>query len=459
MVVRTAPMAWLDRVAGGDGPIYLGVLRALEQAIRAGELNPGDRLPPQRAVAERLGVDLTTVTRAYSAAQSQGLVEGAVGRGTFVRAATQDDDPGLVDLSMNLPPPPEGLSLGRLLQETTAAILERSDPAILMAYHAGFGTVGQRKAGAQWLAPTLGEVAADRLLVSPGAQAALAAVLSSLCQPGDAVVAEPLTYPGFIAVAQRLGLRVLACAADAEGVLPDALEALCAQARPKAIYLVPTMQNPTGTTMPLKRREALARVAAQASLWVVEDDPYSRLMAAPPAAIAALAPERTFHVATLAKCLSPGLRIAYLACPAAWTERVADGLRATALMPPPLMAAVATRWIQEGAAETLLNAVRAETRARRAIASGALPQAVGGPENIHLWLPLADAATAERVQLAAQARGLAVVTAEAFAVAAAHPAGARISLGGPGKRGVLERALGTLAELVSDGAPPRRVIV
>ena len=459
MVVRTAPMAWLERAAGGDGPIYLGLLRALEQAIRAGELHPGDRLPPQRAVAERLGVDLTTVTRAYSAAQSRGLVEGAVGRGTFVRAQTQEDDAGLVDLSMNLPPPPEGLSLGRLLQETTGAILERSDAATLMAYHPGFGTVGQKKAGAQWLAPVLGEVSADRLLVSPGAQAALAAVLSSLCQPGDTVVAEPLTYPGFVSVAQRLGLRVLACAVDAEGVIPEALEALCAAARPAAIYLVPTMQNPTGTTMSPKRREAVARVAASAGLWIVEDDPYSRLMAAPPAAIAAFAPDRTFHIATLSKCLSPGLRIAYLACPDAWIELVADALRATALMPPPLMAAVATRWIQEGSAEDVLNAVRAETRARRAIAARALPQAVGGPENIHLWLPLADAASAERMQLAAHTRGLAVVTAEAFAVEAAHPAGARISLGGPSKRGVLERALGALSELAREGARPRRVIV
>ena len=285
MVARSAPMAWLDRVAAGEGPIYLAVLRALEQAIRGGELHPGDRLPPQRAVAERLGVDLTTVTRAYSAAQGQGLVEGAVGRGTYVRPQAGDDDPGLVDLSMNLPPPPEGLSLGRLLQETTAAILERSDPATLMAYHPGFGTVGQRKAGAQWLAPVLGEVAAERLLLSPGAQAALAAVLSCLCKPGDAVVAEPLTYPGFIGVARQLGLRVLACEVDGDGLVPAALEALCARARPRAIYLVPTMQNPTGTTTAPERRAALARIAATRDLWLVEDDPYSRLLEQPPAAI------------------------------------------------------------------------------------------------------------------------------------------------------------------------------
>lgn len=452
-------MSWLDRARGQDAPIYLAVVRALEQAIRAGELQPGDRLPAQRAVAERLGVDLTTVTRAYAAAQAQGLVEGAVGRGTFVRARTDDEDPGLVDLSMNLPPPPDGLSLGRLLRETTAAILERSDAGILMAYHPGFGTAGQRAAGGRWLEPGLGAVAPERLLVSPGAQAALAAVFATICRPGDAVVCEPLTYPGFIGVARQLGLRLLACPTDAAGPIPEALEELCRNERPRALYLVPTMQNPTAATVPPARREALARQATAADLWIVEDDPYSRLMEAPPRALAAFAPERTFHVATLAKCLSPGLRIAYLVCPPSWTERVADALRATALMPPPLMAAVATRWIQEGTADALLKAVRAETRARRALAAAALPQAAGGPENIHVWLPLPAGASAERLQLAAQGRGLALVTAQAFAASAEHPAGARISLGGPSQRAVLDRALRALADVLADGAPLRRALV
>lgn len=459
MTGRNLSISWLDRARGREAPIYLAIVASLEAAIRAGELQPGDRLPPQRAVAEQLGVDLTTVTRAYAAAQAQGLVEGAVGRGTFVRARSDDEDAGLVDLSMNLPPPPDGLSLGRLLCDTTTAILGRADAGILMAYHPGFGTAGQRAAGGRWLEPVLGEVAPERLLVSPGAQAAIAAVLATICRPGAAVVCEPLSYPGFIAVAHQLGLRLLACPADAEGLVPEALEALCARERPAALYLVPTMQNPTAATLSAARRQALARIAAKAQIHIVEDDPYSRLMAAPPPAIAALAPDRTFYVATLAKCLSPGLRIAYLVCPPTWTERVAEALRATALMPPPLMAAVATRWIQEGAADTLLSAVRSETRARRALAATALPTALGGAENIHVWLPLPAGASAQRLHLAAQERGLALVTAQAFATTPDHAAGARISLGGPSQRSVLERALRSLADVLADGAPLRRAVV
>ncbi len=452
---RTAADRWLTRV-GSDGPLYLAIVEALDAAIRSGELQPGDRLPPQRAVADHLGVDLTTVTRAYGAARDRGLLEGAVGRGTFVRRRSEADEAGVVDLSMNLPPPPEGLSVGRLLQDTVADVLQRTDAATLMAYHPGAGALGQRIAGARWLAPVLGEVAADRVLVSPGAQAALAAVLACLCRPGDAVVAEALTYPGFRAVAAQLGLRPVACPADAEGPEPEALQRLCAEHRPAAIYLVPAMQNPTATTLGPARRRQVVEIASAAGVRIVEDDPYSRLCAEPLAGLAALAPERTFHIATLAKCLTPGLRIAYVVAPPGEAGRVAEALRATALMAAPLMAAVATTWIREGAAETLLAAIRAEARARRAVAAEAVPKALGAPESLHVWLPLPPGASADRLRAAAQARGLALTTAETFALTADAPNGVRISLGGASRRPVLAEALRTIGQLTESpsGAPP-----
>ena len=453
------PAGWIERARVGTGPIYLGILRALEQAIREGELHPGDRLPSQRTVAQQLGVDLTTVTRAYGAARELGIVDGAVGRGTFVRARIDDDDAGLIDLSMNLPPPPEGLSLGELLSETTTAILHRSDPAALMAYHPGFGTLGQRLAGAQWLAPSLGEVSTDRILVAPGAQAALAAILLRLCRPGDTVVAEPLTYPGFIAAAAHLQLRVVPCATDDEGLVPEALRQVCEQERPKAIYAVPTTQNPTAATAGLDRRRQLAAVVRQSGAALIEDDPYARLLDAPFPALAALAPEATFHIGTLAKTLSPGLRIAYVACPdATEADRVAAALRAIALMPAPLMAAVATRWVREGVAERLLAGVRAEAVARRAIAAELLPAAVGRRESIHVWLDLASGMSGDRLRHAAEQRGLALVTDEAFAVAEPHNSGVRVSLGGPRRRSQVTSALQSLAELLR-GQPQVRTQV
>lgn len=440
---------WSAGVRRDGGPIYAAVADALEAAIRDGRLHAGDRLPPQRALAQKLGVDLTTITRAYDLAKARGLIEGTVGRGSFVRQPPEDADPVLVDLSMNLPPPPQGLSLSELLRATGDAILNASDASVLMAYSAGFGTAGQRAAGAHWLAPTLGPAGADRLLIAPGAQAALAAAMTALLKPGDALAVEALAYPGMIGLARMLGLTLLACPCDADGLIPDALADICAREKPRALYLTPTLQNPTTATLPMARREAIAALALRTGLTVIEDDPYSLLLQTPPPAIASLAPERTVHIATLSKTLSPGLRIAYLAAPPAMLSAIADSLRVLAVMPSPLMAAVATRWIQEGVAASLLDAVRDEARARRAIAARVLPAAVGAETSIHVWLPLRDPASAGRLKAAAAARGLALLTDEAFAAGAGHPAGARISFGGPSQRAVLEKGLKALAELAA----------
>ncbi len=455
-----ASARWLRRLERTGRPLYLALVQALEAAIRDGELQPGEQLPPQRAVAELLGVDFTTVTRAYGAARARGLVEGAVGRGTFVRSGAGEDEAGLVDLSMNLPPPPQGLSLASALKTTITAILGRTDAATLMAYHPGAGTLGQKAAGATWLAPCLGEVAPERVLVCPGVQTGLAALLAVLAKRGETLIVEPLTYPGLKAVAEQQGLRLAACQVDAEGFVPEALERLCASERPAAIYVIPTTQNPTASTMGLARRRAVAQIAEAAGVWLIEDDPYSRLFDAPLPALASLAPSRTFHLATLSKSLTPGLRIAFMVTPVGEIgERVAEGLRAIGLMASPLMAAVAASWIREGVAADLLDGIRRETRARRQIAAEILPTARGAAEGMHVWLDLPGSPAPAQLRLAAQQRGLSVVTADAFAAGDAYPNGIRISLGGPAKQLVLRDALGKMADLLGGAPGPRRMIV
>lgn len=440
---------WLKRVNRAGGPLYLALVEALGSAIRAGELQPGDQLPPQRTVAGLLDIDFTTVSRAYGLARERGLVTGAVGRGTFVGVRRADDEAGVVDLSMNLPPPPSGVSLAGLLKETTRAILERTDTATLMSYHAGPGTLGQRAAAASWLAPVTGPLELDRLLVCAGAQTALAAVLALVARPGDALIVEPLTYPGLLAAAAQRGLRLVACPVDGEGVLPEALDRLCAEERAAAVYLVPTTSNPAATTMGLERRRQVARIAAASGVAIIEDDPYSRLFDYPLPALASFAPERTWHIATLSKCLSPGLRTAFVVAPDVAAAEALDGaLRALALMPAPLMTAVATSWIREGQADVLLAGVRAEARARRAIAAEVLPQARGAAEGVHVWLDLPDGWPPARLHAMAQGRGLALVAADAFAAGEGYPGGVRISLGGPGSRAVLTGALKSVAAML-----------
>ncbi|MFY8208861.1 MAG: PLP-dependent aminotransferase family protein [Caulobacter sp.] len=432
---------WLSRVAALEGPTYRRIALALEAAVAEGELQAGDQIPAQREVARLVGVDFTTVTRAYGLARERGLIEGTAGRGTFIRPRSNEDETGLVDLSMNLPPPPQGVNLASLLRETTSAILARTDPAALMAYHPGAGSLAQRAAGAAWVAPTVGEVDPARVVVTGGAQTALTALIDHLTTPGDTILVEAFAYPGLLATASRRGLNVVGCPMDAEGLEPEALARLIAVHRPRLICCTPTFQNPTAATMSQARRVAVVETARAAGALIVEDDAYGLLPATPLPALAALWPEGVFHVTTTAKTLSPGLRLAYVVTPPGRAEALAATLHAIAQMPAPLMAGTVTQWIREGVAAKVLAGVRSEAVARRALAAELLPGAIGGVESLHVWLPDATAT------LAARERGLALVGARAFKAPGASGEGLRISLGAASKQTTLARGLRELALL------------
>ena len=254
------------------------------------------------------------------------------------------------------------------MQRGIAEILARSDADQLMNYHGGAGSLAERAAGAAWLAPLMGAVPPQRIAVVPGAQTGLTALLSLLARPGDTILMEPLTYPGLIGAARQRGLTIAPVASDADGPLPDALDEAASRHSAKLFALTPTLQNPTCITIPERRRQDLVAVARYRDLILIEDDPYSLLAGDAPAPLAALAPERTWHVATLSKVLTPGLRTAFVVTPEG-----ADGapflaaLRATALMPAPLMTALAAHWIRIGAAERPVGR-RAARGGRTAIA-------------------------------------------------------------------------------------------
>lgn len=444
---------WIGNTHFEGRPSHLEILDRLEAAIRSGELQSGDRLPAQRQLAAKLSVDLTTVTRAYAAARARGLVEGTVGRGTFVREQLTDTSALLADLVANDPPKLSEISVSAILAETAAAIAKDADVHALMSIRRYFARPTVNTQAAAWLRPFIGQVPGERILATPGAQASLAATLTVLCPPGATIIVDQLSHPGLLWLAAKFGWRLAPCAGDAEGMLPDALERLCATETPSALYVIPTHHNPTAATMSLERRQAIADVATRADLLIVEADPYSPFVQKPLPAIAALAPERTFYYSTLSKIFGAGFRLAYLVPPESWSAPIGESLRALSLGPTPLLGAIFSRWLEDGVAQKLIAATRAEVRARRAMAATLLPQAVGGPESAHVWIPLPSSRVSERMLLAARERGVAVATEEAFVVSHSSPSGLRLTLGNVPDRAKLDQALRIVAEIHEQSAP------
>jgi DNA-binding transcriptional MocR family regulator len=455
--------SWTPAITKAAGPVYLAIAEALAADVSAGRLPGGTRLPPQRTLAEALGIDFTTVSRAYAEARRRGLVEGKVGQGTYVRARRPASAPqaasGIVDMGMNLPPRFDDPGLVARMWDGIGSLEQSGGLDLLLRYQVPGGTSRDREAGASWLSDRLNGVPMERILVCPGAQGALLALLGALAAPGDVVCAEALTYPGFLSAAAHLRLQPVAVKLDAKGIVPDEFDAICAACKPKALYCNPTLHNPTTSTLSLNRRKDLIRIARRHRVPIIEDDAYGALSPGAPPPLAALAPDIVYHVAGLAKCLAPALRIAYVITPDIRTAaRLVGAVRATASMASPLTAAIATRWIEDGTANAVLAAIRRETSARQAIAARILPPDVhANPDGFHLWLDLQRPWTRGEFVAQLRAAGIGVVASDAFALAD-PPDSVRLGLGAPSTRDDLERSLQIVADLLEQ-SPARSTMV
>lgn len=441
---------WLPRLAVHGGPRFLQIADALQAAVADGSLKPGGRLPPQRQLAAQLDVDLTTITRAYDEARRRNLLEGRGARGTYV-AAPKVELTSILDLSMNTPPPPDGVDFDDMLKQGLSQVLMRADNELLMTYHLAGGSDSDRKAGGKWLEPMLGHLDSRQVVVCPGAQAAIAALILALTEPGDVILAEPTSYPGLRAAATQFGRHIIAVEANKHGMVPEMLEEACRQHKPALIYLNPTLQNPTAITIPERQRKELASIAKRCNVRIVEDDPYWLLADAPPPPIATFAPEQVYYISTLSKCLTPGLRVAFvLIRDPHERERFLVALRSFALMVAPLTAALATQWILDGSADRLMDGVRNEARLRHRMARDILAGRYSGAgDGLHVWLELPAYWNSSQLARAADREGIAVTPAEAFATGSGTVNAIRISLGSIKDRGRLQAGLQRLSQLLA----------
>jgi DNA-binding transcriptional MocR family regulator len=452
---------WSPDLSKLDKPRYLAIADAIAEDIRKGRLAPGDRLPPQRRLAQDLAVDFTTVARGYVEAGKRGLVKSTVGRGTFVRAGhpvsqaasgiagPQRVDPA--DLTMNLPPEPDDPELIERMRNGLDEV--GRDLVSLLRYQWFGGTQADKDAASSWLGRRALVPAQERIFIAPGAHPALVGVFSTLARPGDIVLSERLAYPGLRSIATQMGMKLAGLAADADGLDPSALAEACVKLRPKAIYLNPTLHNPTNRTMPANRRNEIAAICRRYELPIVEDDAYGFIPPHGPGAFAAIAPDITWHVASLSKCIGAGLRVAYVIAPSAkagWP--FAAAMRAMSVMASPLTVALATRWIQDGTADSILRFIRKETAARQELAARILPPGnfQSEPLSFCLWVGMPAGWTRSAFLGQMRATGLGIVTSDAFAVDGDPPEAARVCLGGPISRRQLEHALEFMAHALGD---------
>lgn len=442
---------WTPALHGREGPRYLVIADAIAADVASGRLAPGDRLPPQRDLAARLSLDFTTVARGYVEAGKRGLIESVVGRGTFVRrnamvGGAAGPRRSRADFTMNMPPEPEDPDLIARMREGLASVA--ADLNSLLRYQGFGGSPLDRDAASAWLGRRALVPSQERIFLAPGAHGAMVGIFSLVAKAGETILCEAITYPGVRAICAQLGLQLVGVKTDGDGVIPEALEEAIRHFSPKAVYLNPTMQNPTTVTIPEHRRAAICAVARRHNILIVEDDAYGFIPTHGPAPLAAIAPDICWHIAGLAKCIGAGLRLAYVVAPdarAGWSFNGA--MRALSVMASPICAAVATRWIDDGTADTILRFIREESKARERIAASLLEPGtyLSDPLSFNIWLPMRNNWTRSVFVSHVRSTGIGVVASDAFTAEGAPPEAVRVGLGGPVTRTQVERGLEFMA--------------
>ncbi|GAC1299229.1 MAG: PLP-dependent aminotransferase family protein [Vulcanimicrobiaceae bacterium] len=428
-------------------PIYQQIYEDLREAILTGTLPETTRLPPERTLAEKLGVNRSTVVHAYRELVADGLIEQRVGSGSRVSrslgaAPRTADVPWWVTLPPwrvgSFPqvlgelaatfhgerisfiqgvPPVEPSPLGELAKSFARVA---GDPDYVLSYGDSEGHAPLREAIAERMRRRGSAIAPREILVLTGSTQGITLVAQSLAEPGDEIIVEAPTYPGALQIFQIAGLRAIPVAVDDEGMRVDHVEAILRTRRPRFIYTMPSLHNPTGVTMNADRRERLVTLAARARVPIVEDDPYGELAdrAVPP--LVAQSPNQVIYLSSFSKTIAPSLRLGWITAPRPIYERL--------LLRKQSLDMATSLYVQAGVCDYLHRAydphvarLRVELAERRIVAREAIarhwPKAMrlsAGNGGYYIWATAPREMRARALLDAAERNGASFLFGEAF---------------------------------------------
>jgi DNA-binding transcriptional MocR family regulator len=462
----------LDRAKNTDAPIYVQIVERVRAAIATGQLTDNMQLPTNREMASLLKIDRSTVSRAYVELERLGLVDSHVGRGTFVRlAAPQTSTATIVDSSQMvwsekfsrasqtafglLNRQPAQLKLDGVIsfvggiptqeffpQQEFENIVERMTRSKrsheMFEYSPAEGHFGLRAEVLKYLAAQGINAHDNELLIVSGSQQGIDVVISSLIDPGDVVLIEEPTYFWALCNFSASQARLIPVPVDGDGLQVDVLETLLARHRAKLLYLMPTFQNPTGSTLPLARRKKLLELAKQYQLPILEDnfvgdlrydgDPLPSLRSLDTTG------DTVIHQGTFSKALCPGLRLGWLVAPAEVTARLSLAKRTSDLSTNTMAQTLMAEYLRGGAYVQHLEIVRRAYKSRRDAMIDALKKFLGNkitwskPDGgMFIWAKLPYGCSSRELLLHAEREGVTFSPGEMFFVHGGRPEYFRLS--------------------------------
>ena len=400
-------LSWRPEKAQLKEPYYKSLADLLEADIRSGVLSSGTKLPPQRELADSLGIHFTTVTRAYDECKKRNLIYGIAGSGTFVspqavKPITNSMDTMLqhnTALGFN-----SAIEMGfassfeetnQIVADHLPRLLQNCDLAGNLNYGSPTGTERHKEIALRWMSQFGIHAPVSQTAIVSGSMNALTICGLSLFKSGDRIATDYYINNNVIELAKLLHIQLVPIPMDAEGMIPEALDQACQQSAIKGVYLMPSCNNPTTIHIPITRKLALAEIFKKHHLTVLEDDHYGFASAGYlsdyVAPLRELLPEQTIYICNTTTSICSGLRIAFLVFPYQYLDAIHDAICNINVKTSALDAEAVCQLIESGVASEIASKKIALSKQSNAIFNEIFPHNFQGhPYSFFRWLEIPE---------------------------------------------------------------------
>ncbi|WP_108946936.1 aminotransferase-like domain-containing protein [Shewanella halifaxensis] len=441
---------WTQNIKGNNEAKYKQIASAAEAAINSGELLANSKLPPQRQLADKLGVTIGTITRAYALLEQRGYVYAKIGAGTFVKATQSVSLNQQANFATCQQPLTDQINLlSDAMNQLAKSPLRLTQ---LMEYHAE--PLDEHKLTfSQWLVRRGIEQSPQQLVFSHGAQQGIFAVLNGLCVAGDTLFCESNSYPGIHVAAEQLGIKVVPISLTADGLELIELEEKLSLFQPKALYLTPNNQNPTCIQYSAEQRQALLELSQAHQVVIIEDDvnyclPHerSRPLWSMDQEATPIAKQSVIYISSLSKLFCGGLRQGFLLVPQRFIRIIKQAIYSQCWMVSPLNTELACILIENKA----FMGDREQQIAKRQQQCIAMGERLGLKQNwrgLNGWLQLKLPLKAHHVVTALAQQGVLIRNGDDFNN---HDNHIRLSIGGCGDDAIFLQQLQKIESCINE---------
>ncbi len=449
-------ITWVPKLEQSNQPIYILIAESIEKDIKDGKLKSGFKLPPQRIIANYLGINHSTVTRAYKLCEEKGLIKGVIGKGTFVSTSAGipvnliSDHKGnnIIEMGMALPI----YEVNPLIESYVTELYSSIDYNVVFKYTSPEGHIKHRYIASKWLEQFKVNSRAENIIITSGAQNAISVVLVSLFNKGDRIIVDEFTYTGLKSLSELLGIILIPVKGTPSGIDLEALETTCKRESAKGIYLISDYHNPTSVTLSHESRMEISKIISKYNLLLIEDGTFSFTIKDKMKPISSIIPDNSIYIHGTSKSLNATFRIAYIVSPKKYIQQLKHGANNLTWMSSPLTSEIVSLFQATSKYDTIIKAKIKILEERNRILDEILVGHDIAPSQTGLfrYLLLPKGLDDTNVEGICLKSGIQVFSSKRFSMGMnTLQNGIRISVSGPNNLDELKAGLGILQEVLS----------